>query len=107
MSEHKHTPGEWFARKDEGWKGWSVADDAHTLIATVSDDDEHLHDNEQDEANARLIAAAPDMLEALESFNHLVPELWGDMVVDGQMTLIVDEDTIDAIKAAIKKARGE
>ena len=55
----KHTPGPWVFRKDEGW----------TILA----DGESIMGNEQyypwcpwNEADWRLIAAAPEMLEALK-----------------------------------------
>ena len=44
-------------------------------------------------ANARLIAAAPDLLAALEGFLHADPDVFGDELA--------------AARAAIAKARGE
>jgi hypothetical protein len=62
MSKQTHTPGPWAAHRHEStdsytihvagrsWETWAVA---------------HVGDCTQDEANARLIAASPDLLEAL------------------------------------------
>ena len=68
----QHTPGPWYIGKDFSDQGrhiyakQMVCDDDgemwHPLIATT-DDDERLVDWQ---ANAVLIAAAPDLLEALE-----------------------------------------
>jgi len=65
MPTNSHTPGPW----DK-----IVHDDkcsrvgAKTLIAVVYS--EAFKDRENQEANARLIAAAPDLLEALKKFEH-------------------------------------
>jgi len=74
-------------------------------VATIVNPGEHLTDIEQDEAlaNARLIAAAPEMLEALEQ------------IAEGRGTFSLDhhqhaKNTIEEMKAlavaAIQKARG-
>lgn len=76
MSEAKHTPGPWrlphFVSEDSGCDcGYIFAnDDRMGAVASV-----HFHKRECDDnppkdeakANARLIAAAPDLLEALKA----------------------------------------
>ncbi|MBA43595.1 MAG: hypothetical protein CMF62_06285 [Magnetococcales bacterium] len=59
MSSHlKHTPGPWLA---DGFFV-STKDDEHSIVsAVISKPDEEL------KANAHLIAAAPDLLEACEA----------------------------------------
>lgn len=54
----KHTPGPWQAVDDYGT--WEI-ESASSAIATVN------HNRPQHEANARIIAAAPELLEALQS----------------------------------------
>ena len=65
----KHTPGPWRAPLiggDHGTTGIIWADEPHGgVVATVSRTVQHPDPAEQT-ANARLIAAAPDMLAALE-----------------------------------------
>ncbi len=54
-----HTPGPWTALKKNVW---SVQNDELTEIATVGTTTSGM--DAEKEANARLIAAAPDLLEA-------------------------------------------
>ncbi len=68
MSEIKHTPGPWVCYHDgpsvESHKNWHIItnDKKTRVIANV-----HIEPwNPMDQANAILIAAAPDMLEALQ-----------------------------------------
>ena len=65
-----HTPGPWeFRTLKNGWalfpsaapKNWSL----ENVICGGEGDYDHLWDKEPDEANARLIAAAPELYEAL------------------------------------------
>lgn len=88
---HRHTPGP--------WAYWAQGKQPHGQPASFAVSSEHwriadcrnLH--EQGEANARLIAAAPDLLEALENLendNNAIPEHAWNIVL-----------------AAINKARGE
>ncbi|WP_404927116.1 hypothetical protein [Mesorhizobium sp. ORM16] len=69
MSEAKHTPGPW--RIDAGYEGLVIIGkpawkrSGEWCIATL-DDLLGDHDDEA-QANARLIAAAPDMLAALQA----------------------------------------
>jgi hypothetical protein len=113
MSDAKHTKGPWetstgiipsldkraiaVCRADmkEGEKGTAVC-----VVAWESDA------NEKDLANARLIAAAPDMLAALELYDRLMTEVWGSPNV-------LSDDHGDAlqvwpaVRASILKAKGE
>ena len=73
-----HTPGPWSFRGCEG--GWAI---------DFNEDQEQVVDFVYEEADARLIAAAPDLLEALECL------------------LKADHDDVRAMaRAAIAKARG-
>lgn len=58
----KHTPGPWTKVRRE-IRAEAHSEAAGTTIATVEDLD--THDGEEYRANARLIAAAPDLLKAL------------------------------------------
>jgi hypothetical protein len=93
-----HTPGPWTDRAiDESqWsiydsRGWSVAQ-AHQIKVLSSD----LKQAERT-ANARLIAAAPDLLEALQI-------LMSDM---GHLSMKGHMDAAKKARAAITKATGE
>lgn len=58
----KHTPGPWIIR--HGGSGFVGTEDRTVAIAYGDDPD--CHADERMQANARLIAAAPELLEALE-----------------------------------------
>lgn len=99
MSKTKFTPGPWTAEYDDKWRHWVVH--AHSMpvnspLVRLSDfDDEAKHD-------AALIAAAPDLYEALsdlfenEKFHTAI----------GGNPIMVDR-LIQRVWAALKKARGE
>ena len=108
MSEH--TPGPWKARPGgaevitayapEGVRahGYGCGND---FIADLNDGEYHeYYDRAEQEANARLIAAAPELLEALEELADLVDDL-----VDGIYR--PDSFTTQPARAAIAKAKGE
>ena len=57
----KHTPAPWKVIKAQ--RGFVIADDENTYDIAVVRDASDRFDNE---ANARLIAAAPELLEALK-----------------------------------------
>ena len=97
----KHTPGPWFIGTDrydygrhiyaEQKVGDEYCEEYHPLIATTSDDEPDI----DWEANARLIAAAPELLKALEIVEPIIDEVMAS-VEPGRMA-----------RAAIAKARGE
>jgi hypothetical protein len=59
----RHTPGRWEVM---GAYGSVVTENPFKLVAAVYGDDPECHDDERRRANSRLIAAAPEMLEALK-----------------------------------------
>ena len=94
MSANKYTPGPWVRRSGEltGFR-WNVETTGAHPRAVIARLQEGMRG--EGAANAHLIAAAPDMLEALE---NLVTAYLGssDPILQ-----------INAAVAAIKKARGE
>ena len=83
----KPTPGPWRAYKnpDSGWNDWAVesvplrSDEGHVIVADVRNTTDDP-DSPEAEGNARLIAAAPEMLEALQNLEnddgHIPPMAW-------------------------------
>jgi hypothetical protein len=88
MKTHKHTQGPWYpvtlgASPDHAW---AIDSELHEVARLP----EWTDNQAEAEANARLIAAAPDMLEALQSLTH---------------PMASDEDLQNAL-AVIAKAEG-
>ena len=59
----KHTPGPWIPERDDNEGIIFILDDEGEDICLITNDESIF--SEADEANARLIAAAPEMLDAL------------------------------------------
>lgn len=96
-----HTPGPWRIQGDHG-KLWIETNANDDTIAEVHRRKEKgsVYSCDEAMANARLIAAAPEMLEALE------------LLLDGrhcQITMLRSDGPIptDKARAAIAKAKGE
>lgn len=122
MSEAKHTPGPWTtdeADHDAPYQNIKIQASNRT-ICTVWIDDAPVRDfNSAQQANARLVVAAPELLEALlVAHKHITEDrasyVWGAELPDGSM------DTKDAailheaydsklaqIEAAIAKATNQ
>ena len=64
MEQQKHTPGPWKAEWHRKYKQWNVFPESGKAVVSVTDLCGE-YSKEETEANARLIAAAPDLLEAL------------------------------------------
>lgn len=96
----EHTPGPWEAYKTSPTDshGWGVAAGSRGCITC----------SVAHEADARLIAAAPDLLAALEAWGQAVTSADGRLLTffPGIVENAVAE-AHDAARAAIAKARGE
>ena len=95
---NKHTPGPWHHRKAIRSGEFTVQDRGSSggfaPIARIKGDKRSTL--AQAEANARLIAAAPDLLDALETY-----PAQGVVMTDAEMWAWVDK-----ARSAIDKARG-
>src|ERR1700755_2755817 len=110
ISECSHTPGPWTYRneadREEVWIGVAGQSIGMMVIATVQYGFTPPA-NLQQQANARLIAAAPDLLEAAKEWLRLheqgmksreaAVEMWGSGKVPRAM---------ESLRAAITKAEG-
>jgi hypothetical protein len=79
VSDVKHTPGPWFVVRMRGWSGLSIARHSQSALEDIAGDypianmcegSPYWENKFPIEANARLIAAAPDLLEALKAYMH-------------------------------------
>ncbi len=98
MSESKHTPGPWTLEK--GHAVGSVIAEAGDYSITAPDGVHDWFSADVEMANARLIAAAPELLEALRS----LADRW-EILCEVIKPLINDEAYV-AARAAIAKATG-
>ena len=100
----KHTPGPWEVFDDvEGceFPGIDNAGESIVLCGSIFDDGGIRGDTKEERlANARLIAAAPDMLEAIEeTLQSVVMNRLHD-------TIEISRDAIELLRAALAKAKG-
>lgn len=94
----KHTPGPWHRNVPPARKYCVVFSGRNTHVAAVKSDG--LTDSEI-EANCNLIAAAPDLLEALEVILRKYEAQADYAEID------TDGESVAKANAAIAKARGE
>jgi len=103
MSEAKHTSGPWNVHGTNE-TGTLIASDAaehENITASIAVAQPRGEEwTKEEEANARLIAAAPELLAALESVCN-----WADMFRDS-LAYESGRSQIDAARAAIQKATG-
>lgn len=94
---NKHTPGPWTHKADMRFShhtkehylaGWNIYHGSIEIVGC-----EGIRDGTEDAANARLIAAAPELLDALK----------GVLTAHGEQL----HDAFDAAWKAIAKAEGE
>lgn len=97
---NKHTPGPWSIRPIGGYP--IIQSETGTLVAKTDcslNSGNFVAGIDVSRANARLIASAPELLEALENiFPHAAVRIQG--TTDG-------EPILEQARAAIRKARGE
>lgn len=95
MSTPKFTPGPWVAGADGADVCPSAGEKQHVELAHIVGpwSDSSWFGSEEARANAHLIAAAPDLYEALERAVRYFTdagsnrEAWGEMVHEWQQTL--------------------
>ena len=108
MSAPMHTPGPWSVYADMRTDvcratgdelsyvaGWNIESPAEEIVGC-----EGIISGPTSEANARLIAAAPELLEALEEARRQLE------YVDGRFPTGTTPAVLARINAAIAKARG-
>lgn len=96
MSEH--TPGPW---KFNGWQRVFSFESGEEEEVIIKDDICHVY-GESPEANARLIAAAPELLDACERALETIEYLWSGKYA----SRLYDNETKKRIQAVIAKATG-
>lgn len=87
----KHTPGPWLVVVYEHRAKKLIKGNKNCIYAIASVDGSPIQVPSKNEDNARLIAAAPEMLEALETVEKLTTDV---MILAG-------------VRSIIAKARGE
>lgn len=92
MNTHTHTPGPWTVKKEEKFLVMgtfiTVRDSHDGVIAGTHVDDK---------ANARLIAAAPDLLEIVKAYRNLLRTMAS---TEGELA------TFSHIESVLAKAKG-
>lgn len=91
----KHTLGPWTVDTDTGGRKPIMAKDGITSVAHT----DGLENEDLDEANARLIAAAPEMLQALKRAVSMLQAV-------GMPADAIPQD-LEKMEDAIAKAEGE
>jgi type VI protein secretion system component VasF len=107
----KHTPGPWHSCINASHTAFLIKDKAGRLIAMPSwhaSNDTHFPLKEQSEANARLMAAAPELLEALIDLGDWLA--YGLNKAEGAEPTAEDHAACERVaaqaRAAIAKATG-
>lgn len=113
MSETKFTPGPWKAefREYGGYDcmsaSWSIVSDESEFATLDCRTRDHANDPQQ-EANANLMAAAPELFDALKELHEISGEANIPMENSKSVRLMGKFlATREKAEAAIKKARGE
>ena len=104
MSESKHTPGPW--KRKDNFVYSPMFDEDDTLFVSIAVACTGIAPAI---ANANLIAAAPDMYEALEQMEPLINNSTGIVgyYMNGNIAKWNDFDVTRIIGKALRKARGK
>jgi hypothetical protein len=105
-----HTPGPWeITRQDYGEPRDASKIKIYgldMLLATLPSDRSAEDGQIVHEANARLIAAAPDLLGVLKEAEEIIFGPIADLITGDQMAETGAYDVLDTIRKAIAKAEG-
>ena len=110
MSNTKHTPGKWRFYTEPQPNGCPIVGNEKGLMVAMLAHSINYNDQAAEAvANARLIAAAPELLEALEAcLATLSDERIGTCTYMEGVDIYSDfRNAADKARAAISKARGE
>ena len=110
MSEAKFTKGPWKATYDSQLQALiEIYNTEDRILVAVLPDRGTVEAMPEIEANANLIAAAPDMYEALEQMEPLINNSTGIVgyYMNGNIAKWNDFDVTRIIGNALRKARGE
>jgi hypothetical protein len=106
-----HTPGPWHCGNRDNW--WRIYDENGVYIAAAKDPSpapNHKADGfDIEEANARLIAAAPELLKELEHA-RICLDFYDRLVIrlsDGRTSYLAGRDAALSARAVIAKAKGQ
>ena len=104
MAQAQHTPGPWFANKNTaGYYDISTGDTDYSPSFAAAHQNPYMQvDADVLDANAHLIAAGPDMLEALEKCEPFIRS--GDVDTRGGKAEL--SRLAGIMRAAIAKAEG-
>ena len=118
MTESKHTPGPWWIKGPSPGLPTNPCDDGGDYAIYANFDDPRFNGkpriiaeviNKVDwgieapaEANAALIAAAPDLLAACEAANIAIRETYNGVIIPLRLLSVMNDN-----EAAIAKARSE
>lgn len=101
----RHTPGPWTADEfDEDWTGRICDLGWGLMVRRASAPPDDIPSEAESEANARLIAAAPDLLEVLRAVAPLIDSV--DRMLEGWNGSDSKPPLGPMIHAAIDKAEG-
>lgn len=91
-----HTPGPWRINRFGGYRAIEQEDRGGQCTVVI--------DHVRSEADARLVAAAPDLLAAAKAAERII----GEFMADGPLADddLRDRVTLDALGAAIARAEG-
>jgi hypothetical protein len=113
MNTYKHTPGPWLVSL-EGFarKGWAAcptvyACDSDLRYIAFCNDDMTVGEPTDNEANARLIAAAPCLLDALQRLNSATRRYMEERPESDAEWASDETSVLSIVDAAIAKATGE
>lgn len=96
----QHTPGPWaYVRNPESTRWIIDSEPAHAIACTAGFEPDN-------EANARLIAAAPELLEALEELAERAGAFNVSGVYFDEPSMTAEVAALQKAYAAIAKARG-
>ncbi|MBF0454016.1 MAG: hypothetical protein HQL72_04250 [Magnetococcales bacterium] len=99
-TQSQHTPGPWEMKKRIGHNegGWDIIRPQKAIVATTFSSDE-------EESNARLLAAAPDLLEAVDWIINGHPN--AKKIVTAMLMAGISKDDLNVWKETIAKVKGE